>query len=162
MRALVLYDSWFGNTQMAAKSMQEGLREGDGEEVSSRRVNTVPNGEIVEYDVILIGSPNHIGEPSKAVKRQIQRLSTLDLTGKRLGVFDTCFQSQGGLATGKMENLIRNIAPTAEIISPKLSVIVRSWRGPLEEGELIRCHEYGERIAGVLPYPRSELLWDRA
>ncbi len=162
MRTLLLYDSWFGNTQQVAKTVDEGLREGDGEEVSSRRVNTVLNDEIVEYDVILIGSPNHIGEPSKAVKRQIQRLNDLNLRGKRVGVFDSCFRSQIGLATGKMENLVRKVAPSAEIISPRLSVVVKSWTGPLEEGELIRCREYGERIAGVLPYPRSELLWDRA
>ncbi len=162
MRTLLLYDSWFGNTQLVAKTVEDGLREGEGEEVSSRRVNTVQNDEIVEYDVILIGSPNHIGGPSKAVKLQIQRLSNLNLTGKRLGAFDTCFQSQVGLATERMENLIRNVAPTAEIISPRLSVVVKSWTGPLEEGELIRCHEFGERIAGVLPYPRSELLWERA
>ncbi len=165
MRTLVLYDSWFGNTKIAAETIAEGIREGEDEEVSVRHANTIPYAEIPEYDIVLIGTPNHIGGPTRATKRQIERLSQLDdrdLEGISIGFFDTCFRNQVGLATGKMVLRTHRIIPKAGLISPQLSVVVRGVRGPIDEGALVRCREFGERIADVFPIPKSRLLWDRA
>lgn len=157
-----MYDSWFGNTKIVAETIAEGLREAKGaDEACARHVNTIVNGEIPDYDIILLGSPNHMGRPTRSVMKQIDRLTRVDLSGRRVGVFDTCFSNQMGLATKEMATKIHNEIPHIEPFSPELSVVVRHTRGPIAEGELIRVREFGEKLAGVFPFPQSELLWDR-
>jgi len=44
--------------------------------------------------VILVGSPNHMGEPKRAIKGFIDRLDRLQLEGKMFAAFDTYMEGR--------------------------------------------------------------------
>ncbi len=58
MKALVIYDSLYGNTEKVAKVLASGMRE-QGVEVDYVRANAVDIGTLEAYDMILIGGPTH-------------------------------------------------------------------------------------------------------
>lgn len=145
-KAIVLYDSRYGNTKIVAETIAEGLGSKNVEanlcHVTQIDVNAIPG-----YDIILIGSPNHMGRPTGDTKKAIKQLRKADLTGKKASVFDTCFKTEEGKAIGHMEKRIRKVAPNVQMISPGLSILVTDVKGPIAEGELPKCKEFGERIA---------------
>jgi multimeric flavodoxin WrbA len=42
---------------------------------------------VAGYDAIILGAPNHMGRPSRAMKKFVDRLSELDLKARDLAVF---------------------------------------------------------------------------
>ncbi|MCS7102416.1 MAG: flavodoxin domain-containing protein [Candidatus Korarchaeum sp.] len=148
MRVIVLYESKYGNTRLVAEKIVEGMRKAGGvDDITIKEVKALPVEEVKKYDVIIIGSPNHIGGPTWGIKRFIRRMGKLGLTDKWFAVFDTCL---GGReyerAVKKMEKLIMKNTGQSRILLPGLSIKVKGIKGPIVEGELERCEEFGEKI----------------
>jgi len=97
--------------------------------------------------LVLIGSPNHMGGPVRGITRFIDELGKLDMAGKQAAVFDTYMGGDFNKAVSKMEARIKNKAPSLELISPGLSIRVEGMKGPIAEGELPKCREFGIKIA---------------
>lgn len=55
-KALVVYFTTTGNTQMLAESISEGL-ESKGAEVTLKNVSDATSDEVTEYDVVYLGCP---------------------------------------------------------------------------------------------------------
>lgn len=70
--------------------------------------------KISEYDLVLIGSPNHIGRPTRTVKKLIDKLGELDLKEKRIAVFDTYMSKDFEKAVKKMEKRIGKKIPGSD------------------------------------------------
>jgi len=78
-KVIVIFESKYGNTRIVAETIIEGLREVRGVETTLIELKEVDLNKITEYDVILIGSPNHYGGPTKSVKEFIDKLEKLKL-----------------------------------------------------------------------------------
>ena len=61
VKVLVVYDTKYGNTRLVAEKIVEGMREVERIETAISDVEEVDLDRIVDYDAILIGSPNHYG-----------------------------------------------------------------------------------------------------
>ncbi|UCD93046.1 MAG: flavodoxin family protein [Methanobacteriota archaeon] len=146
-KALVLYDSKYGNTKILAEKIAEAIGEKQSIQPDVVNLQGFDKKKIEGYDTVLIGSPNHFGRESKNTKRFIKNLGDINLEGKRLAVFDTCFRAEVGKASRKMEKRIQSVNPGAQFVSPGLSVIVDSAKGPIAEGEFAKCMEFVDRIA---------------
>ena len=83
-KIIVVYASVFGNTKRVAETIGEGMKEIEGTEVVVKKIKDVEPEEVLDYDVILIGSPNHMGGPTRSVKKLIDALGKLGLEGKSL------------------------------------------------------------------------------
>jgi len=83
-------------------------------------------GGLAGYDIILIGSPNHMGSATMSVRRFIGKLGKLALKGKAAVVFDTCGGGETGKAVASMEKRISKKAPGLKLMTPGLSGAVRS------------------------------------
>jgi len=70
--------------------------------------------KISEYDLVLVGSPNHIGRPTRSVKKLIDKLGELDLKEKRIAVFDTYMSKDFEKAVKKMEKRIGKKIPGSD------------------------------------------------
>lgn len=149
-RALVIYDSEYGNTKIVAEKIAEGIRVEGEIETNVSFMEDVDVGKIPEYDILVIGAPNHYSKPSEKAERFIKKLEGLDLEGKRVAAFDTCLKKQEGKAFGRIERDIREIAPGAQLITPGLSILVGGTKGPILDGELPKCEEFGRRIASSI------------
>jgi flavodoxin len=83
VKVLVVYDTKYGNTKLVAETIVEGLDEADGIETSIWDIESLKFDDIPDFDVVLIGSPNHIGGPVRGINGFIDRLGELDIKGKK-------------------------------------------------------------------------------
>lgn len=104
---------------------------------------------IANYDVIIIGGPNHMGRPSRTIKKFVNHLADTNLETKKVVVFGTYAGKVRVVdrAVKKLENLVKKKLPSLDFISPTLSIRVNKIRGPIIEGELPKCIEFGRKIA---------------
>jgi len=147
---MVAYESRYGNTKRVAETIVEGMRLVEGVETALSDVKDVDFNTIADYDAIVIGSPNHMGGPTRGVKKFVDKLGTLPLKDKRFAVFDTYTSRDFEKATKKMEQRIQEKAPGLKMVALGLSIKVQGMKGPIVEGELPKCTEFGTEIATQL------------
>ena len=146
-KAIVIYESKYGNTKRVAETIIEGINEIEKIEAVLKEPKHVEPTEILDYDLILIGSPNHWGGPTRGIKKFIDKLGKIGLEGKIGAVFDTCLGRDFNKAVQKMEKRINEKVPGLKLITPGLSIKVEEIKGPIVEGELPKCKEFGNKIA---------------
>jgi flavorubredoxin len=133
-RAIVIFDSKFGNTGSIAKSFAGGL-ERAGLDVDCLNMRDVNVGSLTDYDLIAVGAPTQAFTASKPMKDFLQKLEAVqDLKGKQGFAFDTRFASRlSGSASKYIEGRLSRLG--MEIVRERQSAIVKKSEGPLEEGE---------------------------
>jgi len=146
-KVIVVYESKYGNTKLAAETIAESFRGIEGIETVLSELKEVELNKIPDYDVILVGSPNHIGGPTRGIKKFIDRLGKFPLEGKKLAVFDTYIGKDFEKAVKKMEKGISEKVHGSRLVAPGLSIRVQGMKGPISVGELPKCIEFGNRIA---------------
>ena len=146
-KVIVVYESKYGNTKLVAETIIEGLKKVKGIETVLSELKKVDLNEIPDYDAILVGSPNHFGGPTRGVKKFIDKLGKLNLKGKSAAVFDTYMRGNFEKAAKKMEKKINEKVPGLKLVAPGLSIKVQGMKGPILEGELPKCKEFGNKIA---------------
>jgi len=151
-KVFVVYDSKYGNTKLAAENILEGIREVGGIETAIGYVKEIEIGKVADYDAIVLGAPNHMGRPSRTMKKFIDRLAELDLKAKNVAVFGTYSGRERPVdrAVKKLEKMVEKKLPNLSLISPGLSIRVNGIPGPLVEGELPKCVGFGKKIATQL------------
>ncbi len=146
MSVLIVYESKYGNTKKVAETIGEGITEA-GKEIHLTHVKEVENDTVKDFDVILIGSPTYVGSPAKSIKKFIKSLVDMSLQGKSYAVFDTQMGGTGGgflrNTVKKMEEQIEKTIPDLKKIISGLQVGVKGIKGPLSDGELSRCKNFG-------------------
>ena len=87
MRALVVYDSAFGNTEKVAQAMGEAL--GSQADVEVLRVTDVRPEQLKGLNVLIVGSPTQAFQPLPAIKGFLRSIPTQGLAGVKVAAFDT-------------------------------------------------------------------------
>jgi len=149
-KVLVVYASKWGNTKIVAETIIEGIGETPGIETTIKNVTEVDFKLAAEYDAVLIGSPNHGGSATTGIKKIISRLGKLQYKGKGIAFFDTYIAKGFETALKKMEKQAGEKLPGVELLAPGLSVEVKGMHGPIADGELPKCKEFGSTIAARL------------
>ena len=151
-KVFVFYDTKYGNTKLAAEKIVEGMREIEGIETDIGYVKEISVGNVADYDAIVLGAPNHMGRPSRTMKKFVDRLAELDLKAKNAAVFGTYAGKERLVdrAVKKLGKMVEKKLPNLTLISPGLSIRVNGIPGPLVEGELPKCKDFGRRIANQL------------
>jgi len=149
-KVLVVYQSKWGNTKTVAGKIAEGLNQTPGIETTVSSLNEVDTDRIVESDAILIGSPNHIGKATGHIKKFISRLEKLQLDAKGIAFFDTYLGKDYEKAVKKMEKQAADTLSGVKMLAPGLSIRVEGMKGPIAEGELQKCADFGAKIAARL------------
>jgi len=149
-KVIVVYESKYGNTKLVAETIIEGMKQVKGIETALNEVKEIDLHQISSYDAILIGSPNHIGGPTRSIKKFIDKLGKLNLAEKWFAVFDTHLDKDFEKAVKKMEKRINEKAPEMKMIAPGLSIRVQGMMGPIAEAELPKCKEFGKKLANQI------------
>ena len=152
MKVFIIYDSKYGNTKTVAENILEGLKQVEGIEAAIGYAKEVSSQSLVCYDAFILGAPNHMGRPSRTMKKFVDRLAELDLKAKNVAVFGT-YSGRVRLvdrAVKKLEKIVEKTLPNLKLLSPSLSVRVKGVTGPVAEGELPKCQDYGRRTANQL------------
>ncbi len=148
VRVFVFYDSKYGNTKLAAEKIAEGMRD-EGAEVDLGYIKEVTAEHALDYDSLVLGAPNHMGRPSQTMKKFVNRLSELGLKGKKVAVFGTYSGKARSpdRSVSKMERMVQEKLPNLSLISLSLSVRVKGVSGPVVDGELPKCVDFGKALA---------------
>ena len=130
----------------------EGMKEVEGIEAAIGYVKEIEIGKLAGYDAIVLGAPNHMGRPSQTIKKFVNRLAELDLKAKNVAIFGTYSGRvrDPDRAVKKLEKMAEKKLPNLKLISPSLSIRVQGIPGPIVEGELHKCKDFGRRIANQL------------
>lgn len=153
MNILIVYDSWFGNTEKVAQAMGQALEE---EEVRVTHVDEVKIPELSGLGLFIVGSPTHGGKASINTQKFLNRLSDNSLNGVSVATFDTRFDpKQHGAFLRLLTSVIDYAAPKiakelkslgANVIEEPQGFIVLDKEGPLKKGEIKRAQKWVKEI----------------
>lgn len=161
MKACIIYDSMYGNTQKVAQAIGEGLTG----EVKVVRIGEADPSELKTCDLLIIGSPVHGGRATPALDTFIKQLPANFLAGISVAAFDTRFESEEkGVGLRILMSVIRyaaqRIAKAMEkkggiLIAEPEGFIVENKEGPLKEGELERATKWASQLSLAKKVPAS-------
>lgn len=152
MRALVVYDSRYGNTEAVARAIAAAL----GPNVTVRRASLVGAAELAGIELLVVGSPTQGGRPLKSVTECIGGLDPGALRGLRATAFDTRIRSSTsgfglrllvraiGYAAPRLAKSLR--AKGAPLAAEPEGFFVMDREGPLEPGELERAATWAQSL----------------
>ena len=146
MRVLIVYDTKYGNTKKVGELIAEGINTAEGNELIVESVKNIDVNKEETYDLLLIGSPNHIGSHTKSVKKFIKSLSKAPLKVNSYAAFDTYMGKDFEKAVGKIEKQISKAIPDLSKASPGLSIKVGGMKGPIVEEDLSKCKDFGIKL----------------
>jgi len=137
MKALIVYDSVYGNTERIARAMAEAIAPpGEGKALRAGEANL---SELESLDLLIVGSPTHGGRPTAAVQDFLNKVPKLQ--DINVAAFDTRittkFVKVFGYAAGRIANNLKKKGGIL-IASPE-GFFVTGGQGPLKEGELERA-----------------------
>jgi flavodoxin I len=158
MKALVLYDSRFGNTEKVAQAMGAALAAKG--EVAVVRVTDARPEHLAGVSLLLVGSPTWGARPTPANSQRLKALPTNSLKGVQVAGFDT--RGDMSQVTSRFVlSLVGFLGFAAAPISARLGkkggtvavppegFVVLDREGPLKEGELERAAEWAAGIAAA-------------
>ena len=155
MKALIIYDSVFGNTEEIARAIAKGLE--PHFEVDVMHVDNVSLEKLSDLKLLIIGSPTRQFKPTKTISSLLKKIPRNGLKDVKAAVFDTrisiedidsCFLNFmiklfGYAAKPIADRLMRN---GADLVVPPEGFFVQDTEGPLKEGELKRAEGWASQI----------------
>lgn len=148
-KAIVVFDTKFGNTERVAKSIAKGI-ENRGISSSCLAIGSVRPETLKECDLLVIGAPTQQFTASKPMKEFISRLEAEEgLDGKMFFAFDTKLPSRfSGSAAKYIESRLLRMG--LHEIAERSSAVGRGSEFRLDEGELERFERLGEELGIAL------------
>jgi flavodoxin len=132
VKALVVYDSAYGNTRQVAEAIVDALGPLQAEAVS---VTEFEASALTEGDLLVVGSPINGWRPTPKITELLAALGDGRLNGVKAAAFDTRVRLFiHGDAARKMTESLKTGG--AEIISKPMAFYVKGSEGPLRSGEL--------------------------
>ncbi len=150
VKVAICYESKYGNTQLLAEAIGEEMRRAGDMEVSVAHLKRVDRALLTNADLILVGGPTHFGGPTRRITKFIDDLARQNLTGKSIAVFDTYLSTDFEKSVKRMEAQLRAVAPGLKIAAPGLSIRVADIKGPIVDGELVKCKDF---VGQLVPQP---------
>jgi hypothetical protein len=168
MRALIVFDSMFGNTGQIARAVADGLAE--HARVDLIRVDDVRGDVDDDVDLLVVGGPTHAhGMSNRTTRRaspqQVADGATPGAIGLRewLGAlapppravaaaaFDTRFDKPAWLTGSAARGAAKRLrARGFTLAAPPESFFVAAGNGPLAEGELDRARHWGRTLGASM------------
>lgn len=151
VKGLIVYDSYFGNTEKVAIHIHEALKE--DHEVKLVKVHNVEKGDLENIEFIVVGSPTRAFRATKAVMDFIKKMPKDALLGVKAVAFDTRMNTRDvnsrillalvnvfGYAAEPIGKALAGKGATVAI--PPEGYCVADSEGPLKNGEIERAEEW--------------------
>ena len=156
MKAMVVYDSAYGNTEKIAQAIGQGL--GSPEDVEVVQVGNVESQQLAGLTLLIVGSPTQKFSPTGATTRFLKGIPQNSLQGVKVAAFDTrlpvseiervrilaFFVKIFGYAAKPIADRLEKKG--GELVIPPEGFFVEGTEGPLQEGELERAADWAKQI----------------
>jgi flavodoxin len=155
MKALVVYDSVFGNTEKVAQSIGQALSA--QAKVQTLHVGDVKPEHLAGLDALVVGSPTRAFSPTPAIKDWLRSLPSNALTGVEVTAFDTRMDPKE-VGSAILTVMVNIFGYAAKPIGDKLvkkggmlkvapeGFVVEGKEGPLREGQLERAANWAREL----------------
>ncbi|MDF1512780.1 MAG: nitric oxide synthase [Anaerolineae bacterium] len=155
MKALVVYDSVFGNTEKVALAISQALL--TKADVSTQRISESTTSDFTGVNLLIVGSPTRGFNPTPAISKWLRSLVPGSLKGISVAAFDTRIDSEE-VGSKILTGMVKVFGYAAKPIAGKLAkkggdlklepegFIVTGTEGPLREGELERAAEWAQQL----------------
>jgi flavodoxin I len=155
MKALIIYDSFFGNTEQIAQAIGNAL--GSQEDLEILRVSNVKPEQLTGLKLLIVGSPTRAFRPTPAINRLLGGIPKHGLKGVKVAAFDTRI-SMNDIDSRILPPLVKVFGYAAKPIADRLKkkggelaippegFFVEGSEGPLKEGELERAADWAKQI----------------
>jgi flavodoxin len=141
MKALVLYDSIYGNTKKIAETVAAELGKG----VKTVTVSDFSTKDLTGINLLVVGSPILGWSPSEKTGKLLAALKTGELKGIKATSFDTRMRIFfHGDAANKIAESLRKAG--AEIVAEPCGFIVEGREGPLANDAVSKAKEWAASI----------------
>jgi hypothetical protein len=164
MRALVIYESIWGNTEQLAREVAAGI--GDGADVVA--AESAPAELDAELDLLVVAGPTHAFSMSTEATRQSARqqgAERIPVRGIRewiealssparavpVATFDTRVVSPRLPGSAAKKAMKRLVGLGFRAVAKPETFGVHGYTGPLADGELERARRWGADLAGKVP-----------
>ena len=148
MKTLIVYDSYFGNTEKIAQAICDSFDKGSKAEII--KVSECKPEQLKGLDLLIVGSPTRGFRPTEAMTAFLNSLPGDSLMGIKVAVFDTRMKGEdikpkilrfivklGGYAAKPMADML--VKKGGTLILPPEGFSVKGNAGPLKEGEIDRA-----------------------
>lgn len=153
MKTLIIYDSFFGNTEKIARAIGEGL----STETLIMRVNEASTENLNGLKMLIVGSPTRAFKPSPATTAFLKKIPKNALKGVRVAAFDTRIGPDDinskflGFLVGHLGYAAKPIANKltqkgGELALPAEGFLVEDSEGPLKSGEIERAGNWAAKL----------------
>jgi len=155
VKALVVYDTVFGNTKQIALAIASAFGESTG--VQAISVADADSTCLQELDLLVVGSPTRGFKPTEAMTRFLRGLPKRSLEGTRAAAFDTRISAEdiragvlrfivksGGYAAPHISKGLTELG--AQLIAAPEGFIVTASGGPLRTGECDRAADWAREL----------------
>jgi flavodoxin I len=160
MKAMVVYDSAYGNTEKIAQAIGQAI--GSPEDVAIVQVRNAKPEQLAGVALLIVGSPTQKFRPTGATTSFLKSIPENGLNGVKVAAFDT------RLTVGEIEKVrilaffVRIFGYAAEPIAGRLKkkggelavppegFYVGAMEGPLLDGELERAADWAGQIIAAL------------
>jgi flavodoxin I len=146
MKALIVYDSVYGNTEKIAKAIAEAITPSN--EVKVLKAGEANPSDLEPLDLLIVGSPTHAGRPVSGIQDFLNKVPEVSVKGKKVAGFDTRTSSKVakifGYAAGR---IVRDLEKKGGIpVASPGGFLVTGTQGPLKAGELERAATWAKAI----------------
>lgn len=154
MKALIIYDSEYGNTEKIAEALASSVTKPNLVKLSL--VKNINLSELESADVLIVGSPTQGGRATKTTHSYLNSLPKNALIGKKVAAFDTRFAINNhgiglkllmkmiGFAAPKIANVLKSKG--GQLATEPEGFIVTGQEGPLAQGEIERAAAWIKNI----------------
>jgi flavodoxin len=145
MKALVIYDSKFGNTERLARAIAEKL--GGEEPAPMITAWTASPHNLVGIDLLAVGGPTQGHGISSALRVFLDRIPPEAVRGMSVVTFDTRLRWPRALSGSAAAGCARRLEKKgARLVAAPECFLVMAAEGPLVEGELGRARDWAEGV----------------
>jgi len=156
MKALIVYDSFFGNTEQVARTMGQALE--PKMDVDVLPITEVKPEQLTDLQLLIVGSPTRAFSPSPDTKQFLKNVPKQALSGVKVTAFDTriSVEDTGSAILSFFVKIFGYAAkPIAdrlqkkggELAKPPEGFYVADTEGPMKEGELERAAQWAAELA---------------
>jgi flavodoxin len=153
--SLVVFESFFGNTEVVARAVAEALEAGG--EARALRVSELEKHHLDGVQLLVVGSATRAFRPSPGTQAWLKSLPPGKLDGLRVAAFDTRVDVDKvgnrfltfmvrlfGYAAEPIEKAL--VRAGGEKAGPATGFIVEDKEGPLREGETDRARAWARGL----------------
>jgi flavodoxin len=160
MKAMVVYDSAYGNTEQVAQAIGQAL--GPAEDVQVVRVGQTNPEQLAGLTHLVVGSPTQRFSPLGTITGFLKSIPENRLQGVKVAAFDTRITEERVAEIRILAFFVRIFGYAAEPIAKRLEkkggelavppegFYVSDTEGPLVEGELERAADWARQIVASL------------